>query len=181
MKARHLWQSNTTATSHRGDRTTSPRSGQQSGASSEEYSRVRSADTAVTLAAPQSPADSQAVNTHHTTTQWSVTGAIGYKWSKCQVSHQSGSGVGILCDIYHLGFTSLVLAQKSLGVPCWCVAKIPDTASEHDRITMGLIGNCTAPWPAEFSHWKTFILTIFGGGSSLKGPIRAFTLFLFRH
>ena len=69
MKARHLWQSNTTATSHRGDRTTSPRSGQQSGASSEEYSRVRSADTAVTLAAPQSPADSQAVNTHRTTTQ----------------------------------------------------------------------------------------------------------------
>ena len=64
MKARHLWQSNATATSHRGDRTTSPRSGQQSGAAGASVrSRVRSADTAVTLAAPQSPADSRAVNT----------------------------------------------------------------------------------------------------------------------
>ena len=152
MKARHLWQSNTTATSHRGDRTTSPRTGQQSGASSEEYSRVRSADTAVTLAAPQSPADSQAVNT--CTPHSDQLLGSGYKWSKCQVPNQRGSAVGNLCDIYHLAFTSLVLAQKSPGVPCWCVAKIPDTASEHDRITMGLIGNCTDLWAPVFSNFQ---------------------------
>ena len=89
------------------------------------------------------------------TTLWSVTTeAIGYKWSKCQVPHQRGSAVGNLCDIYHLAFTSLVLAQKSPGVPCWCVAKIPDTASEHDRITMGLIGNCTDLWAPVFSNFQ---------------------------